>query len=91
MPIIDVWAVITDPDIPRDVGQRLLARQAAHRQRLTPEPCPDADKPYLARHVIRQCAAHDELIRQCDGGQWAHFADGQLCPPRAEPDEELTP
>ncbi|MEV0968499.1 hypothetical protein [Microtetraspora glauca] len=90
MPVIDVWAALMDPEVPDDVAQRLLDRQAARRQRLTPEPCPEEDKPYLARHVILQCAAHDEMIRQDDDGQWIHFADGQLCPPSSEPAQEPT-
>lgn len=52
--VIDVWAVITDPDIPRDVGQRLLTRQRARALGITPEPCPEEDKPYLARHVVNR-------------------------------------
>jgi DNA segregation ATPase FtsK/SpoIIIE-like protein len=52
MPLIDVWAVLTDPDIPSDVGQRLLTRQRARQAGVDAEPCPEADKPYLARHVV---------------------------------------
>jgi hypothetical protein len=51
-PVIDVWAVLEDPDIPRDVGQRLLARQRARRMGVDPEPVPEGDKPYLARHIV---------------------------------------
>jgi hypothetical protein len=52
MPVIDVWDVLQDPEVPRDVGQRLLARQRARREGLTPDPCPEADKPFLARHIV---------------------------------------
>ena len=51
-PLIDVWAVLEDPDIPTDVGQRLLTRQRARGLGLTPNPVPEADKPFLARHIV---------------------------------------
>lgn len=51
-PLIDVWAVLEDPDIPSDVGQRLLTRQRARGLGLTPDPVPEADKPFLARHIV---------------------------------------
>lgn len=51
-PVIDVWAVLADPTIPHDVGQRLLTRQRARALGIQPEPCPDEDKPYLARHIV---------------------------------------
>lgn len=52
-PVIDVWAVLRDPDIPAEVGQRLLDRQRAVRNGEPPEPCPEADKPFLARHIVQ--------------------------------------
>lgn len=52
MPLIDVWAAIADPDIPHDVVERLIGRQAAHRDGRTPDRVPEADKPYLARHRL---------------------------------------
>lgn len=58
-PVIDVWAVLADPDIPRDVGQRLLTRQRAVQQGIQPEPCPDEDKPFLARHIVPAPAVHE--------------------------------
>lgn len=79
MSVIDIWAVLADPDIPRDVGQRLLTRQAAARRGLPIPPCPEDDRPYLARHVIRQCADHGEVVRS--GGGWVHLWDGRLCSP----------
>lgn len=57
MPVIDVWAVLTDPDIPRDVGQRLLTRQRARSLGVDPEPVLEADKPFLARHVVEDWKA----------------------------------
>ena len=51
-PLIDVWAVLEDPDIPSDVGQRLLTRQRARRMGVTPAIVPDEDKPFLARHIV---------------------------------------
>jgi len=51
-PVIDVWAVLLDPEIPHEVGQRLLTRQRARAAGVTPEPCPDEDKPFLARHIV---------------------------------------
>lgn len=51
-PLIDVWAVLEDPDIPRDVGQRLLTRQRARALGVAPDPVPDEDKPFLARHIV---------------------------------------
>lgn len=51
-PLIDVWAVLLDPDIPRDVGQRLLTRQRARGLGVTPDPVPDGGKPFLARHIV---------------------------------------
>lgn len=51
-PVIDVWAVLADPDIPQEVGQRLLTRRTARTLGLDPAPCPDADKPFLARHIV---------------------------------------
>lgn len=55
-PVIDVWAVLCDPDIPEEVGQRLLARQRAVRAGEKPDPCPEADKPFLARHIVPEKA-----------------------------------
>lgn len=52
MAMIDVWAVLTDPDIPGDVGQRLLTRQAAAQLGLPTDPIPVADRAYLARHIV---------------------------------------
>ncbi|MFI7125920.1 hypothetical protein ACIBQ1_09515 [Nonomuraea sp. NPDC050153] len=51
-PVIDVWAVLADPDIPCDVGQRLLSRQRARAMGLPPDVVPEADKPFLARHIV---------------------------------------
>jgi hypothetical protein len=51
-PVIDVWAVLADPDIPRDVGQRLLTRQRARAEGLIPDVVPEDDKPFLARHIV---------------------------------------
>lgn len=51
-PVIDVWAVLRDPDIPEEVGQRLLERRRAVRNGEQPDPCPEADKPFLARHIV---------------------------------------
>ncbi|KAB8186935.1 hypothetical protein FH608_046455 [Nonomuraea phyllanthi] len=51
-PMIDVWAVLSDPDIPSDVGQRLLTRQRARALGLTPDVVPEEDKPFLARHIV---------------------------------------
>lgn len=51
-PVIDVWAVLADPEIPRDVGQRLLSRQRARAEGLTPDVVPEEDKPFLARHIV---------------------------------------
>lgn len=51
-PLINVWAVLVDPDIPVEVGQRLLDRQSAVRNGEQPEPCPESDKPFLARHIV---------------------------------------
>ena len=52
MPLIDVWAVPQDPDIPRDVGQRLLSRQGARSLGIEPEPCPVEDESFLAKHIV---------------------------------------
>jgi hypothetical protein len=52
MPLIDVWAVLQDPEIPREVGQRLLARQRAVSSGVDPEPVPAEDVPFLSRHVV---------------------------------------
>jgi len=51
-PVIDVWAVLLDPDIRRDVGQRLLTWQRARAEGLVPEVVPEGDKPFLARHIV---------------------------------------
>lgn len=51
-PVIDVWAVILDPEIPHAVGQRLLSRQRARQEGLTPDPVLEEDKPFLARHIV---------------------------------------
>lgn len=51
-PVIDVWAALRDPDVPAEVGQRLLDRQRAARNGEQPEPCPESDKPFLARHIV---------------------------------------
>ncbi|TYB69670.1 hypothetical protein FXF51_05780 [Nonomuraea sp. PA05] len=51
-PLIDVWAVLRDPDIPAAVGQRLLDRQRAVSAGETPAVCPEEDKPFLARHIV---------------------------------------
>ncbi len=51
-PVIDVWAVLLDPEIPHAVGQRLLSRQRARRVGVTPDPVPEEDKPLLARHIV---------------------------------------
>lgn len=88
MPVIDVWAVLADPDIPADVGQRLLTRQAARRRGLEPDVVPEADKPFLARHVRHQCAAHDELVYRDTTGEWAHQSDHRVCTPH--PDIDIT-
>jgi hypothetical protein len=56
--MIDVYAVLQDPDIPREVGQRLLTRQRARALGIEPEPCPDIDKPFLAKHLIRTRDVH---------------------------------
>ncbi|WP_326829702.1 hypothetical protein OIE13_06070 [Streptosporangium sp. NBC_01810] len=50
-PLINIWAVIADPDIPDDVVERLIDRQAARRDGRTPNPVPEDDKPWLARHI----------------------------------------
>ncbi len=52
MPLIDVWAVLQDPDIPYEVAQRLLTRQRARSLGMEPGPCPVEDQPFLARHVV---------------------------------------
>jgi hypothetical protein len=52
MPVIDVWTAIADPEIPDDVLLRLLSRRNAREKGETPEPCPEADKPFLARHIV---------------------------------------
>lgn len=52
MPVIDVWSVLQDPEIPQEVGQRLLTRQRARSLGVAAEPCPEADKAYLARHIV---------------------------------------
>ncbi len=80
-PVVDVWAVIADPEIPHGVGQRLVTRQRARRLGLEPEPVPEADKPYLARHFVVACATHDEIVRRGDDSQWAHMSDGMPCQP----------
>lgn len=51
-PVIDVWAVLLDRDIPGDVGQRLLSRQRARALGLAPDVVPEEDKPFLARHIV---------------------------------------
>ncbi|MEO3869400.1 hypothetical protein ABGB18_11260 [Nonomuraea sp. B12E4] len=51
-PLIDVWAVLRDQDIPVEVGQRLLDRQRAVRAGEQPAVCPEDDKPFLARHIV---------------------------------------
>lgn len=51
-PVIDVWAVIADLDTPDDVLLRLLARRTAVQEGRKPGPVPDADKPFLARHIV---------------------------------------
>jgi hypothetical protein len=53
-PVIDVWAVLADPEIPTEVGQRILTRQRARAEGLTPEVVPEADKPFLARHIVTE-------------------------------------
>lgn len=60
MPVIDVWAVLADSDIPTGVGQRLLTRQRARHEGLTPDAVPEADKPFLARHMVAECGAVSE-------------------------------
>lgn len=62
-PVIDVWAVLRDPDIPAEVGQRLLDRQRAAVLGEQPEPCPEADKPFLARHIVQAVQEPGEV---CD-------------------------
>lgn len=51
-PVIDVWAVLSDPEIPSDVEQRLLTRQRARAMGVTPDVVPEEDKPFLARHIV---------------------------------------
>lgn len=80
-PLIDVWAVLADPEIPGGVGQRLLARQAAVRNGREPESVPEADKPFLSRHVVMACAAHDEVIARRGDQEWTHLSDNQPCLP----------
>jgi hypothetical protein len=84
-PVIDVWAVLADPDIPAEVGRRLLKRQSAARNGRAPGTAPEGDKPFLARHVVLNCATHDEIVRR-SGEEWAHLSDGVPCPPEALPD-----
>lgn len=45
-------AALFDPEVPDDVAARLLDRLDAVQRGLTPEPCPEEDKPYLARHTV---------------------------------------
>jgi hypothetical protein len=52
MPVIDVWAAVKDPEVPDDVLQRLLARIDACQKGDVPAPVPEADKPFLARHLV---------------------------------------
>ncbi|MGC5012586.1 hypothetical protein ACLQ2R_17620 [Streptosporangium sp. DT93] len=52
MPVIDVWSAVKDLDVPEDVLMRLLERWDAHRKGDVPDPVPEADKPFLARHIV---------------------------------------
>lgn len=53
-PVIDVWAVIADLDVPDDVLLRLMARRTAVQEGRKPDPVPDTDKPFLARHIVNR-------------------------------------
>ena len=85
MPLVDAWAVLADPDTPREVSHRLLVRQGARRNGRNPDPVPEEDKPILARHLRHACAAHDEIVRDYGQG-WQHLSDHAACPP---PEEEI--
>lgn len=51
-PLINIWAVVADPDVPNDVVERLIDRWAARRDGHTPDLVPEDDKPWLARHIV---------------------------------------
>ncbi|MEV0994608.1 hypothetical protein [Nonomuraea sp. NPDC050202] len=58
-PVIDVWAVLRDPDIPVEVGQRLLDRRRAVQAGEVPAVCPEGDKPFLNRHIVSSTSPED--------------------------------
>lgn len=51
MPMSDVRSVVSDPAVPNGVVERLIDRMAARRDGRTPDPVPEDDKPWLARHI----------------------------------------
>lgn len=49
--VVNIWDLIEDPGIPRDVAQRAFARRRAAAEGITPPAIPDEDLPHLARHA----------------------------------------
>ncbi len=50
--VIDVVGALFDPEVPDDVAKRLLHRRHALRRFVAAEPCPEEDRPFLARHIV---------------------------------------
>ena len=87
MPVsVNTWAAYLDMSIPPEVLTRLIARERAALAGRDPGPCPEEDKPFLAKHAVYACQAHDELVVQRGSEVWAHLSDNQPCPPATPPE-----